>query len=136
MDGTRHIPHDAGRDALTGLAGQDFARLKLAHWLKEGPVHALLLTLARLDAINIAYGNSVGDGVLAEAAARVLHLAGDELDSPWFAARLAGGSFLIAARESCSRERWALFAQAKADVGEFGRHSPFTADRDASRAVR
>ena len=116
MDVLRQNPSEPGRDALTGLAGPEYAHQKLEAWLAEGPVHALLLNLTRLDAINIAYGNAAGDGVLAEAAARVLHLAGDELDSAWLAARLAGGSFLIAARESCSRERWALFAQALAEA--------------------
>ncbi len=103
---------DTGRDALTGLAGRDAARARLESWLAEGQVHALLLSLTRLDTINLAYGNVAGDGALAEVAARIQHFAGDEFDSPWFAARLGGTSFLLAARAPCTRERWGLFAEA------------------------
>ena len=107
-------PHDQ-RDALTGLVGADGARRRLSAWLgaglEAGPVHALLVGVARLDAINLAYGKQAGDGVLGEIAARLVHYAGEELDSPWFAARLGGGSFLLAAREACSRERWALVGE-------------------------
>ncbi|MEO7915287.1 MAG: diguanylate cyclase, partial [Novosphingobium sp.] len=107
--------HD-GRDALTGLNGPDAARRKLERWLGEGPVHAALLALPRLDAINLAYGNAVGDGALAEVAARLVHFAGNDLDGQWFAARLGGSSFLLAGREPCSRERWALLAEGLADA--------------------
>ncbi|MFM5908040.1 MAG: EAL domain-containing protein, partial [Novosphingobium sp.] len=106
----------AERDALTGLMGPDPARRRLEHWLDAGPVHALLLALPRLDAVNLAWGNSVGDGALAEVAARLSHFASEELDAQWFSARIGGGSFLIATREPCSRERWALFAEGLADA--------------------
>lgn len=99
------------RDALTGLIGHDSARRRLAAWLGEGPVHVLLAAVSRLGAINLAYGSAAGDGVLGEVAARLVHFAGEELDSPWFAARLGGGTFLLAAREACSRERWALVGE-------------------------
>ena len=116
MELVREPLPDAGRDALTGLAGRDAARARLEAWLGEesagGQVHALLLSLARLDTINLAYGNLAGDSALAEVAARIQHFAGDEFDSPWFAARLGGTSFLLAARAPCSRERWGLFAEA------------------------
>jgi len=107
---------DSGRDALTGLVGQDAARRRLERWLGQGPVHAALLVLPRLDAINLAYGTAAGDAVLAEVAARLVHFAGHDLDGQWFAARLGGGSFLLAAREACSRERWALLADGLADA--------------------
>ncbi len=103
--------HPDERDALTGLIGPDAARRRLEGWLAEGPVHALLLALPRLDAINLAYGKADGDSVLAEVAARIVQFTGAEFDSPWLAARLGGSSFLVAAREACSRERWALLAE-------------------------
>ncbi|MFM5930193.1 MAG: EAL domain-containing protein [Novosphingobium sp.] len=106
----------AERDALTGLMGPDPARRRLERWLDEGPVHALLLALPRLDAVNLAWGSAVGDGALAEVAARLSHFASEELDAQWFSARIGGGSFLVATREPCSRERWALFAEGLADA--------------------
>ncbi|PLK26263.1 bifunctional diguanylate cyclase/phosphodiesterase [Novosphingobium sp. TH158] len=109
------VPAQAERDALTGLMGPDAARRRLENWLADGPVHALLLVITRLDTINLAWGSSVGDGALAEVAGRIVQYAGDELDSPWFSARMGGGSFLIAAREACSRERWALLAEGLAE---------------------
>lgn len=103
------------RDALTGLMGPDAARRQLGRWLEEGPVHALLLAFPRLDAVNLAWGASVGDGALAEVATRLTHYADSEIDAPWFAARIGGGSFLLASQEPCSRERWALIAEGLAE---------------------
>lgn len=104
------------RDALTGLMGLDAARKRLEHWLAEGSVHAILLALPRLDAVNLAWGKAVGDGALAEVAARLSHFVGEELIAQWFAARVGGGSFLVATREPCSRERWALIAEGLVDA--------------------
>lgn len=111
----RSIPTQAGRDALTGLASPEGARARLEYWLDEEPIHVLLLSLSRLDTINLAYGASTGDRALVEVAARIQNFASKELDTPWFAARLSGSSFLVALRGACSRERWALFAQGLAD---------------------
>ena len=115
MEHLRPNAADAGRDALTGLPGAVAARQRLETWLAEGQVHALLLSLTRLETVNLAYGSAAGDGVLAEAAARIQHFAGAELDSNWLAARLGGGSFLLAARGAHSRERWVLFGQGLAE---------------------
>ena len=111
MDPLRPPLPEPNRDALTGLIGAEAARIRLEGWLAEGPVHALLLSLNRLQAVNLAYGNAAGDGALSEVAARMQHFAVEELDSPWFVARLGGTSFLLAAREACSRERWAVLGQ-------------------------
>jgi EAL domain-containing protein (putative c-di-GMP-specific phosphodiesterase class I)/GGDEF domain-containing protein len=107
---------EEGRDALTGLPGQEAARLRLDDWAAQGPVHGLLLGLPRLATINLAYGSATGDGTLAEVAARMVHFAGRDIDGPWFAARLHGGSFLLVAREECSRERWELMAEGLAEA--------------------
>jgi len=104
------------RDALTGLHGPEAARRRLDAWAAGAPVHGLLLSLSRLAAINLAYGKQVGDAVIAETAARLLHFAGDEFDGPWFAARLGGGVFLLLAQEPLSRERWELLGEGLAEA--------------------
>ncbi len=109
-------PPPGRRDALTGLAGAEEARGRLDAWLTGGPVHALMIALPRLSAINLAYGNAAGDFALAEAGARLLHFAAADCDSPWLAARLDGSRFLLAAQESCSRERWTMLAEGLAQA--------------------
>ena len=108
---------EPARDALTGLPGREAARARLGEWLEAGlPVHALLLGLRRFDAVNLAFGAAAGDAALTEVAARIKHLAADELDGPWLVARVGGGQFLLAANEACSRERWQLLAGELAEL--------------------
>lgn len=115
-------PHDEARDALTGLPGACSARARLAAWNREtegsaGAVHAMLLGLGRFDAVNVAYGEAAGDGALVEVARRIHHFAEDEFEAgEWFAARIGGGKFLLAAREACSRERWQWLGEALGDA--------------------
>lgn len=102
---------DGGRDAVTGLPGAEAARRRLGGWLARGEqVHALLVGMRRLDAVNLAYGAASGDAALAELAQRIKHFAADELDGSWLAARGGGGQFLLLSAAPCSRERWQLFA--------------------------
>lgn len=115
-----HFAHD--RDALTGLAGPESAHARMSDWeqaaRKAGqiaPIHALMLGLRRFETVNLAYGENAGDSVLVEVAQRILHFAADELEGEWFAARMGGGNFLLAANESCSRERWQWLAETLAD---------------------
>ena len=103
------IPSDTTgdtRDALTGLADQSQARETIERWLAEWPrdtiacpMHAMMITLGRIDTVNVAFGESAGDGALVEVAQRIRHFAGDELESSsaWTAARLGGGNFLLVA---------------------------------------
>lgn len=99
------------RDALTGLASRDGARLRLAEWLDEGAqVQAMLIGLRRFDAVNLAYGAAAGDAALAEVASRIKHFAASELETGWLSARTGGGQFLLVSREPCSRERWQMVA--------------------------
>ncbi|GLK42457.1 hypothetical protein GCM10017612_03740 [Novosphingobium resinovorum] len=110
-------------DRLSGIPGLDAVHDRIAAW-REDPalmphlahVHAMLLSLRRLDAINMAYGEAAGDGALEEVAARIGHFAEQELDGPWLLARAGGGSFLLVANEACSRERWQLVADQLADM--------------------
>ncbi|WP_375291230.1 EAL domain-containing protein [Qipengyuania sp.] len=112
------------RDALTGLVDAVQAKAKIARWLSDWPadagacpLHAMLVAVGRIETVNLAYGADTGDSALAEIAQRISHFAADEFESvPWFAARVAGSTFLLVARESCSRERWQWFAEALADV--------------------
>ena len=114
---------DAHRDALTGLPGMAVLRARLDEWIDqsktagEGPrLHALLLGLRRFDTLNLAYGTAAGDAALAKVAARLTHFAARELEGPWLAARAGGGTFVLIANETCSRQRWQLFAGQLADV--------------------
>ena len=111
MDALDPETAESGTDPLTGLLGRAAARARLAGWLDQGtPTHALLLGLRRFDAHNLAYGRSAGDQALVEVAMRIKHFAAEELDGPWFVARVGGSQFLLVASEPCSRERWQLFA--------------------------
>ena len=121
---------DSPRDALTGLTSLDAARARLAVWSRgeedvaageEVPakatcIHAIMLGFRRFETVNLAYGDAAGDGALVEIARRLMHFADAELDGPWLVARGGGGTFLVAANEQCSRERWQLFAEQLADV--------------------
>lgn len=113
------------RDPLTGLADPAQARATIARWQKDWPrdtiacpMHAMLITLGRIDTVNVAFGETAGDGALVEVAERIKYFAADELESSsaWVAARLSGGNFLLVARQECSRERWQWLAEALADA--------------------
>ncbi|WP_231568320.1 EAL domain-containing protein [Novosphingobium malaysiense] len=110
-------------DRLTGIPGIEAVHERVASWRSDpsiaprhAHVHAMLLGLRRLEAINIAYGAAAGDGALEEVASRIHHFAAEELDGPWQLARAGGGSFLLVANEACSRERWQLVADQLADL--------------------
>ena len=112
------------RDALTGLLDAVQAKVRIARWLDEwrrpaggDPLHAMLIAVGRIDTVNLAYGATTGDSALVEIAQRIIHFAADEFETAdWFAARVAGGTFLLVARDTCSRERWQWFAEALADA--------------------
>lgn len=112
------------RDPLTGLYDLQETRETITAWKRDWPrdasvcpIHAMLISLGRIDNVNVAFGESAGDGALVEAAQRIRHFAEDELESSvWFAARLNGGNFLLAIREECSRERWQWLGEALADA--------------------
>lgn len=123
--GAMNVAATPDRDALTGLPGDGAARALLEHWRSAAAgdgvavdgVHLMMLGLGRFDTVNRAYGEAAGDGALIEIARRIAHFAGDEFEEgDWLAARLGGGTFLLAAREACSRERWQWLAEALADA--------------------
>lgn len=118
-----NAPNGAQRDELTGLPHVDVAKARISRWQTEAnaagrpaPVHALLLGLRRFDTINMTYGEAAGDAALVEIAARVQRFAASEFSDEWIATRLSGGTFLVAAHESCSRERWQWLAEALGDA--------------------
>lgn len=99
------------RDAVTGLPDPAWTAEQVGHWLSRGePVHALLVGLKRLDAVNQAYGKAGGNILLAETAARIRNFAQEELTADTLIARGPAGSFLVATVEACSRERWQSLA--------------------------
>ncbi len=106
----------AGADFLTGLAGADPARGWLDRAAGEGGALAMLISLPRLQSINLAYGQAAGDQVLVEMAHRIRDFAESALETGMAVdtqvARLAGGQFLIAARGSVTRETWQYLAEA------------------------
>jgi EAL domain-containing protein (putative c-di-GMP-specific phosphodiesterase class I)/GGDEF domain-containing protein len=129
------------RDSLTGLADDVSARATITRWQRdwheaaeksdgqeaegsvsskttgECPLHAMLVELGRIETVNVAFGETAGDGALIEVAQRIRHFATDELESGvWLAARISGGSFLLVAHGECSRERWEWLAEALADA--------------------
>lgn len=106
----------SNRDKLTGLEGLEGAQDRLRAWqIAAGdgtaPVQVMLIGLRRFDAVNLAYGAEAGDAALVEVAGRVLHFAAAEIDGEWIVARLGGGTFLFAANEASSRERWQSLAE-------------------------
>ena len=106
-----------GHDRLTELVDAAAALAQLARWQdaarpgEAAPIHAMLLSLKRFSAVNLAYGEAAGDSALAEIGARIVQFARDELGGEWTAARLRGGTFLLAANETCSRDRWQWLAE-------------------------
>ena len=110
--------HPGGiEDRLTGIPGVEAVQDRMAAWrLDDAHVHAMLLGLRRLDAINMAYGEAAGDGALEEVAVRIARFAEEELEGQWQLARAGGGRFLLIANEACSRERWQLVADQLADL--------------------
>lgn len=135
---------DDKRDALTGLLDADQAKRRIARWLDDwrgnsggDPLHAMLIAVGRIDTVNLAYGATTGDSALVEIAQRVMHFADDEFEtSDWFAARVSGGTFLLVARDRCSRERWQWFAEALADAIAMPITMPETLPHDGGRTVR
>ncbi|MXO66059.1 bifunctional diguanylate cyclase/phosphodiesterase [Altericroceibacterium endophyticum] len=106
--------HDdcAPRDQLTNLIGTEQALARMGAWQADTgsaagrALKAMLIGLRRFDAVNLAYGEAAGDGALAEVANRILQFAGEALEGKWLAARVSGGTFLLATTDECSCERW------------------------------
>lgn len=111
-------------DALTGLGDHPQLRRAVASWKATWPasagacpIHAMLISLGRIDTVNVAFGETVGDGALVEVGHRIRHFANDELEGhPWMAARLSGGTFMLVTRADVSRERWQWLAEALAEA--------------------
>ncbi|MEO0033896.1 MAG: hypothetical protein RIS94_3654 [Pseudomonadota bacterium] len=111
MDGViTNAPQD--HDVLTGLAGAQSARMWLDSVDEGSFVQAMLVSLQRLQSVNLAYGKAGGDGVLVEVARRIADFVADELGPQAMIARTAGGEFLVASCHALSRERWQWLAEA------------------------
>lgn len=112
MNGSTLLFSGNDRDVLTGLPGLDSA----AQWLdgssETGFVQAMMVSLQRLPAVNLAYGMAGGDRVLVEIARRLRDFVADELGPQALVARASGGAFLVASHAALSRERWQWLAEA------------------------
>ena len=112
MNGSTLLFSGDDRDVLTGLPGLDSA----AQWLdgssETGFVPAMMVSLQRLPAVNLAYGMAGGDRVLVEIARRLRDFVADELGPQALVARASGGAFLVASHAALSRERWQWLAEA------------------------
>ena len=109
-------------DALTGLLAAASGRERLASWAQGGlRWQAMLVGLQRFQAVNRAFGLPAGDAALAEVARRIRAFAEDAFacdafGGEWFAARIDGSAFLLAAASDWSRERWSFMADALAEA--------------------
>ena len=102
-------------DFLTGLVGADAARDWLDAAARGGETKAMLISLPRLQTVNLAYGQPAGDQVLVDVAHRIDDFAQSEILPDIAAepliARLAGGQFLLASARAPGRERWQYLAE-------------------------
>jgi len=99
-------------DVLTGLVGAEPARDWLNAAAAAGQAKAMLISLPRLQSVNLAYGKPAGDQVLVEMAHRIREFAESEIGPDTLVARLAGGHFLIAALGTIDNDRWQYLAEA------------------------
>ena len=110
------------QDVLTGLETLAGAERVLGEWAVRHhpiacPVHAMLVTLNRLDSVSAAFGDGAVDGGLVAVAERIARLADEEIDNgPWLAARLSGAEFLLVTAAPFTENRWSLLAEALADM--------------------
>lgn len=91
------VPRRTSRDPLTGISDAHGARAWLAERLERAedrPLVVILLSVSRYDAINAAFGRSVGDQVLQAAARRIeRHVEPD--GKKRMVARMAGAEFAV-----------------------------------------
>jgi predicted signal transduction protein with EAL and GGDEF domain len=109
-------------DFLTGLVGADAARDWLDSACATGnsldvgnaarAVKAMLISLPRLQTINLAYGKPAGDQLLVDVAHRIGDFAATEIGADPLIARLAGGQFLLGSCDAPGRDRWQYLAEA------------------------
>jgi len=116
MRGNSRAIHPSA-DFLTGLVGADAARdwLNAAARGADGEPKVMLISLPRLQTVNLAYGKPAGDQVLVDVAHRIDDFAQSEIaseagDDPLIA-RLAGGQFLLGSQRAPGRERWQYLAE-------------------------
>ena len=115
-------PGASDGDTLTGLLAAASGRQRLESWARDGlRWQAMLIGLQRFQAVNRAFGQPAGDAALAEVARRIRTFGGnafacDPLGGEWFAARIDGSAFLLAAASDWSRERWSFMADALAEA--------------------
>lgn len=119
------LARGSARDDLTGLADAAAARDWIDAAAADG-ARAMLISLSRLQTINLAYGKAAGDQVLVDVAARIRDFAASTMPEQPLLARLTGGQFLFALAGAGERVQWQDRAEALARV--VGRALPVDSD--------
>jgi len=102
-------------DFLTGLVDAEAAR----NWIDAAAMglatKMMLISLPRLQTVNLAYGKPAGDQVLVDVAHRIDEFAQSEIGTDaggeLMIARLAGGQFLLGSHHAPDRDRWQYLAE-------------------------
>ncbi|WP_231621650.1 putative bifunctional diguanylate cyclase/phosphodiesterase [Sphingomonas sp. 37zxx] len=96
-------PPDVGavlRETMPAVRDEQGARQWIDHALRAGTaLQVAVVTLARFDVVNVAYGRAAGDRLLRAAAKRIEEAASAVLGRRAMVARLGGADFAIATRE-------------------------------------
>ncbi len=103
---------ESERDVLTGLVSTAGARAWLDAAGRDGFVQAMLVSLQRLQTVNLAYGKTGGDLALVEVAQRLSDFAWEELGPDALVARTGGADFILASAAPLPRARWHWLAEA------------------------
>jgi EAL domain-containing protein (putative c-di-GMP-specific phosphodiesterase class I)/GGDEF domain-containing protein len=116
-------PRRAYRDGLTGLLTERALSQRLSAFLPK-PVTLLLISIARFDMVNTAYGSDMADGVLRSLARRVEALANEIEGAEPLVARMPGAQFAVALLGPVTLPRLQLLAEAILD----GIEQPFASE--------
>ncbi|UZK69862.1 EAL domain-containing protein [Sphingomonas sp. S1-29] len=96
-------PPDVGavlRETMPAVRDEQGARQWIDHALRAGTaLQVAVVTLARFDVVNMAYGRAAGDRLLRAAAKRIEEAASAVLGRRAMVARLGGADFAVATRE-------------------------------------
>lgn len=94
------------------LPSQDLhARITSFAEAGEGPLHAMLIGLRRMPAVNATYGTAVGDAALEAMEQRLVRQANRLSGGTALTLRLSGGDFLIAYSMAEERLGWQVMAE-------------------------
>jgi diguanylate cyclase (GGDEF)-like protein len=111
----RHTP-GLPRDVLTGLADAASFAAWLTEKLAGEATSLLLISIAKMELVNAAYGHELGDAALRAIAHRIEPLVNEMPGSDHLLARLRGTDFAIALAGDVGDDRLLLLAEAIVDA--------------------